>query len=353
MSHPSGFQPQPAPYYGPGGASVPGPPPPAPVSRKSFLVTWLLAAILGCFGADRFYLGKIPTALGKLFTLGGLGVWAAVDVGLVLFGEQRDKFGRQLRGYREHRVAALTVTAVFLVLGMGAGVTGVVALPRLLAPTAEPTQEEEQVAPPSVQEWAEEQFGTFEATTFEGDADDTFSIPAEMAKNAFATVEFESSDDEPAFLVRVIDINESVSMVAGTDGASAEISWIQGYSLDAKRVEVQANGPWSMTLEPLHMLPELELSGTDDQYFLYGGPGGRFRTTFDRGAGMSVSQYFDNLADPTLVTRSDTPEVDAVSEQPLRPGPSILFVGVDEDDTEWSITPEEPGGTAGATTPPE
>ena len=63
------------------------PPPPAQSaygaypqeSQKSFVVTWLLAYFLGGLGVDRFYLGKVGTGLLKLFTLGGLGVWALVD----------------------------------------------------------------------------------------------------------------------------------------------------------------------------------------------------------------------------------------------------------------------------------
>ena len=49
------------------------------VSPKSRLVVTLLAWFLGVFGAHRFYLGKIGTALLMLFTLGGLGIWALVD----------------------------------------------------------------------------------------------------------------------------------------------------------------------------------------------------------------------------------------------------------------------------------
>lgn len=85
--------------------------------EKSFVVTWLLAWLLGSFGADRFYLGKIGTAILKLVTLGGLGVWALIDLLITLFGKQTDKWGRPLEGYAENSKMAWIVTLAVMVLG--------------------------------------------------------------------------------------------------------------------------------------------------------------------------------------------------------------------------------------------
>ena len=87
-------------------------------SNKSFLVTWLLSLLLGVLGVDRFYLGKVGTGILKLVTLGGLGIWALVDLVLVLANKTRDKQGLPLEGYDKHKKVALIVTGVFLLLGI-------------------------------------------------------------------------------------------------------------------------------------------------------------------------------------------------------------------------------------------
>lgn len=85
---------------------------------RTFLATWLFALLLGFWGADRFYLGKVGTAIAKLLTLGGLGVWVLVDLILVLFGAQRDGEGRMLEGYEEHKRVAWIVTGSLFALGL-------------------------------------------------------------------------------------------------------------------------------------------------------------------------------------------------------------------------------------------
>jgi hypothetical protein len=80
------------------------------IPEKSFVVTWLLALLLGVLGIDRFYLGKSGTGVLKLLTTGGFGVWALIDLLIVLSGGQRDFVGRPLAGYRKHRGVAWLVT---------------------------------------------------------------------------------------------------------------------------------------------------------------------------------------------------------------------------------------------------
>ncbi|GIY45769.1 TM2 domain-containing protein 2 [Caerostris extrusa] len=55
-------------------------------SGHYFLTTLLYSVLLGFLGMDRFCLGHTGTAVGKLLTLGGVGMWWIVDVVLLVTG---------------------------------------------------------------------------------------------------------------------------------------------------------------------------------------------------------------------------------------------------------------------------
>jgi hypothetical protein len=57
-------------------------------------VTLALAAILGPFGAHRFYAGKTGTGILMLCTLGGAGLWYLYDLIVVAGGSFRDSEGK-------------------------------------------------------------------------------------------------------------------------------------------------------------------------------------------------------------------------------------------------------------------
>ena len=69
---------------------------PDDVSPRARLVTLLLCIFLGIFGAHRFYVGKIGTAILMMCTLGGFGIWTMVDIIFIVCGIFRDKQGRRI-----------------------------------------------------------------------------------------------------------------------------------------------------------------------------------------------------------------------------------------------------------------
>lgn len=80
-------------------------------------MAWLLSLFVGYLGIDRFYLGKIGTGVLKLVTFGGLGLWAVVDLLIVLLGRQTDAQGRPLAEYERHKLVAWVVTGILIVVG--------------------------------------------------------------------------------------------------------------------------------------------------------------------------------------------------------------------------------------------
>ncbi|KAL8561502.1 hypothetical protein ACOMHN_011184 [Nucella lapillus] len=51
-----------------------------------FVTTLLYSVLLGFLGMDRFCLGHTGTAVGKLLTLGGVGIWWLIDIVLLVTG---------------------------------------------------------------------------------------------------------------------------------------------------------------------------------------------------------------------------------------------------------------------------
>lgn len=65
------------------------------VSEK-WLTCLLLCIFLGYFGAHRFYTGKTGTAVLMIFTLGGCGIWALIDMIMIIAGKFQDSNGNYI-----------------------------------------------------------------------------------------------------------------------------------------------------------------------------------------------------------------------------------------------------------------
>lgn len=67
------------------------------ISRKSWTTAVVLSILLGIFGADRFYTGRLDLGLLKLLTVGGCFIWWLIDVVLLLQGRMKDGLGRTIQ----------------------------------------------------------------------------------------------------------------------------------------------------------------------------------------------------------------------------------------------------------------
>ena len=71
------------------------------ISPKSRMVALLLCFFFGIIGVHRFYVGKNGTGLLMILTFGGLGIWAFIDLVMILVGGFTDKEGRKVFKWME------------------------------------------------------------------------------------------------------------------------------------------------------------------------------------------------------------------------------------------------------------
>ncbi|MDE0557759.1 MAG: TM2 domain-containing protein [Candidatus Poseidoniaceae archaeon] len=62
-------------------------------SDKDWIITLVLAIVVGTIGIDRFYTGSILLGVLKLLTVGGLGIWWIIDLILLVTGNYKDGDG--------------------------------------------------------------------------------------------------------------------------------------------------------------------------------------------------------------------------------------------------------------------
>lgn len=337
-------------------------PPPAGVthgatSDKSFLTTWLLSWLLGGFGADRFYLGKIGTGIAKLLTFGGLGVWWLIDLIMVLAGAARDRLGRPLAGFREQRKIAWIVTGAVVAVGLivnvatGMGSAGPAsnstpdtkpgidssAAP---APIADPS---DNVAQPeasasetnAASAWADKTFGTFAPQSHSGTGDDVITLPSGV-KAAMVTATHNGSAN---FAVSPIDASNASTgeLLVNTIGSYSGVTAYGMSALgDAVSLRIMADGDWTIDIAPIAAAPVMpaDVASSGDAVYLYSGPAGKITATHDGAANFIVMEETGSAFAFGLLVN----EIGAYSGTvPLSSGPSLVIVKADGS---WTLATE-------------
>lgn len=312
---------------------------------KSFIVTWLLALLVGGLGIDRFYLGKAGTGLLKLFTLGGLGVWTLVDLIIVLAGAQRDKAGQPLSGYDGNRTIAWIVSGVVVILAVvlsatsGARPVEPASAPAVAAPTAEempPAEEtpaavegsatpQEQPTAPTAQNWADDRYGTFAPITQTGASDSILMLPAGVSAALVTAVH----DGQSNFSLSVLDASNQPTgdLLVNTIGAYTGTT-VYGFNAfgEGTSLQITADGSWTITISPVSAAPLLAGSGTGDAVFLYDGGAGTLALTHAGSSNFAVIQETGDAFDFGLLVN----EIGAYTGTvPLSAGPAAISVRAD------------------------
>jgi TM2 domain-containing membrane protein YozV len=65
-------------------------------SDKDWMITLILAILVGGLGIDRFYSGSILLGVLKLVTFGGLGLWWLIDLIMLVTGSYKDGNGNPI-----------------------------------------------------------------------------------------------------------------------------------------------------------------------------------------------------------------------------------------------------------------
>jgi TM2 domain-containing membrane protein YozV len=316
----------------------------ATASEKSFLVTWLFALLLGYFGVDRFYLGKVGTGILKLITFGGFGVWVLIDVILVLAGAQRDKQGRKLAGFDQYKKIAWIVTGVVVVLSIiissVSGGRAATPQPGAIAPVANESDAPASVtatpAAPTkapvatVQSWADKTYGTFAPVTQTGKGDNLITLPA----GAKAGIVVATHNGSHNFSLSVLDASNASTgeLLVNTIGAYKGTT---AYGFNAlgtgATIQATADGNWSISIAPVSAAPALVASGAGDGVFLYRGAAGKLTASHDGAHNFTVSEETGEAFNYGLLIN----EIGAYNGTvPLSAGPSVIVVGADGN---WTL----------------
>ena len=333
-------------------------------SDKSFVVTWLLGWLLGTLGADRFYLGKIGTAIAKLVTAGGFGIWALIDLIMHLVGASRDKEGRRLAGYDQHKKKAWIITigvwllqlvigiiiAVIIAFTGGFSVSGGVSTGSGQQPTDSSSQPGddtgdnqggdtggdtgwEAYGDARARAWAESTFGTFDPVTVHGTDDEIVPMP-DGVDAAWVTLEVVGPharatpvDDAGELAGSMYLSGQSMDLLQGGVG-------IDDYK-ETAGIDVSGSGNWMLTFAPISSAPPLRESDSDSRLLLYDGDGGPVTFDYVGDSNFIVHQLGDG---GTVLLANEIGSWSGDAE--MVPGPSIVRVQASGN---WTITPADRG----------
>ncbi|MBU8578958.1 TM2 domain-containing protein [Brevibacterium luteolum] len=289
---------------------------------------------------------------------GGLGIWALVDLIMVLVGATRDRQGRPLAGYQQHKKTAWIVTAILVALGFIIGIImGVAGLfsaqnASTVRPADEPVsqsepedpagsaQKEEQATAEEATSgeesateaegtdfasWADGAFGTFDPVKETGSGDTVIDMPAGAA-GVLITAKYSGDSN---FIIQGLDEANEISgaLPVNTIGDYEGTTFVSAEGWDAtSKLQVTASGSFEITLSPVSTAAAFSGSGSGDAVMQYTEGAATIGFTHDGESNFVVYENSDSSFGPDLLVNEIGSYDGSV---PVTSGPSILIVQAD------------------------
>lgn len=92
----------------------------APKSSRSYILTLVMALLLGGLGIHRFYTGYVVIGVIQLLTCGGFGWWALIDLIALALNKYVDAEGNELEGHNAGcgLIVLLIIVLTFIIGGL-------------------------------------------------------------------------------------------------------------------------------------------------------------------------------------------------------------------------------------------
>jgi hypothetical protein len=177
-----------------------------------------------------------------------------------------------------------------------------------------------------------EAYPVFDPVERSGDSDSVIDLPEGIGQ-AMVTATYEGSGN---FSVSALDANNQSTgdLLVNTIGSYEGVTALGMFDIagDPVRLEVTADGAWTITIAPLSSAPGLPESGSGDGVFRYEGDAATWSVTHDGESNFALSFYTDaDFEMPLLVNEIGSYE----GESAVGAGLGLVTVNADGS---WTIT---------------
>ena len=225
-------------------------------------------------------------------------------------------------------IVAAVSAVLTVVLAAAAGVVAYLYLPRGTDQEAEP-----QVQDPEFAAWADRSYGTFEPFVASGTGSGSLALP-EGAKAVYA--EFTASDDDGLKALGIDeegDGNYLVTFEIDDSGKASTVLVVEReFSRPAKRLSVESDGDWEISVKPVSQIQPFTEAGTGSIAMAYTGGPRDLHFTHTGDSDFTVKTMAGDELDGTE-RLNETGPYDGVL--PMTAGPGVVVIETADD---WTVT---------------